>query len=182
MLVQLFDLVWESNPYGSSIKSLKCPCCNFCLVFYLSFSYEVPTLKEHHAWGFQCMQFHLQVTAETSPSAGNLTAPDKENKARGGLRGLSWHFPWCNHFAVFRHTQALAHILALYRHGVFFWPLSELILKTRDTGPKCYVLEKIWIIKKWHFLEYFCWSFNHLEKTDLIQNKVQHWHINKCYS
>lgn len=26
-------------------------------------------------------------------------------------------------------------------------------------------------------MEYFCWSFSHLEKTDLIQNKVQHWHL-----
>jgi len=45
--------------------------------------------------------------------------PARERVQQAPQVALGWSFPHHNHFAVFKHTRALARILAFYRHGVF---------------------------------------------------------------
>lgn len=75
--VYAVNLIWESNHSGSSIKSLTCPCWDFCLPFYLPFSCELLTLKEFQEQSFQCMQVHLQ---DNSDPVLATSLPQTENK------------------------------------------------------------------------------------------------------
>lgn len=67
---------------------------------------------------FCCHDTAASAPAPGNPNAGGNAWGGTTGTRRGGW-GLSWNCPWHNRFTVFKHTQTLAHIFALYKHSVF---------------------------------------------------------------